>query len=112
MLRLYHIKNANSLQFILQLLQFSPLCDIVVSYEGKALLIITVKKHKIANCERCEKMNILFDKCTKALDYASKTKTYGVFYSEKTDADTNVHVHECCEIFLNIKHLLMNYYQK
>ncbi len=47
-------------------------------------------------------MNILFDKCTKALDYASKTKTYGIFYSEKTDADTNVHVHECCEVFFNI----------
>lgn len=47
-------------------------------------------------------MNILFDKCTKALDYATKSKTYGAFYSEKTDADTNVHVHECCEVFFNI----------
>ncbi|MBQ6894145.1 MAG: helix-turn-helix transcriptional regulator [Clostridia bacterium] len=47
-------------------------------------------------------MNILFDKCTKALDYANSTKTYGVFYSEKTDADTNVHVHECCEVFFNV----------
>lgn len=47
-------------------------------------------------------MNVLFDKCTKALDYATKSKTYGAFYSEKTDADTNVHVHECCEVFFNI----------
>ena len=47
-------------------------------------------------------MNILFDKCTKALEYASKAKSYGAFYSEKTDADTNVHVHECCEVFFNI----------
>lgn len=47
-------------------------------------------------------MNILFDKCTKALDYTTKSKTYGLFYSEKTDADTNVHVHECCEVFFNI----------
>ncbi len=47
-------------------------------------------------------MNILFNKCTKALDFATKSKTYGLFYSEKTDADTNVHVHECCEVFLNI----------
>ena len=47
-------------------------------------------------------MNIIFDKCTKALDYASKSKTFGLFYSEKTDADTNVHVHECCEVFFNI----------
>ena len=47
-------------------------------------------------------MNILFDKCTKALDYATKSKTYGAFYSEKPDADTNVHVHECCEVFFNV----------
>ncbi len=47
-------------------------------------------------------MNIFFDKCTKAIDYAGKTKTYGIFYSEKTDADINVHVHECCEVFFNI----------
>lgn len=47
-------------------------------------------------------MSILFDKCTKALEHTTNTKTYGLFYSEKTDADTNVHVHECCEVFFNI----------
>ena len=45
-------------------------------------------------------MNIVFDKCTDALGYASKTKSFGVFYSAEGSDNTNIHTHECCEILL------------
>ncbi len=45
-------------------------------------------------------MSIVFDKCTDALEYASRTKTFGVFYSTENSHNTNIHTHECCEILL------------
>lgn len=43
-------------------------------------------------------MKVLFSKCTEAIERANTTKTYGCFYSEKNDANENIHLHECCEI--------------
>ncbi len=48
-------------------------------------------------------MNVTFDKCADALEYAIKTKTYGMFHSTINNANQNIHTHECCEIFLCIK---------
>ena len=45
-------------------------------------------------------MNIVFNECSDALDYAIKTKTFGVFYSNKYSPNTNIHTHECCEILI------------
>ncbi len=47
-------------------------------------------------------MEVLFSKCTKAIERANETKTYGCFYSEKNDANKNIHLHECCEILFCI----------
>lgn len=52
--------------------------------------------------ERSFFMEVLFSKCTKAIEYAKATRTYGCFYSEKNDANENIHLHECCEILLCI----------
>ncbi|MBQ2615070.1 MAG: helix-turn-helix transcriptional regulator [Clostridia bacterium] len=43
-------------------------------------------------------MDVLFSKCTEAIERANTTKSYGFFYSEKHDANQDIHIHECCEI--------------
>ncbi len=43
-------------------------------------------------------MNVFFDKCSDALDFATETKTFGIFYSKESFASSNIHTHECCEI--------------
>ena len=47
-------------------------------------------------------MQVCFKKCSEAVTSAVQNKTYGLFYSEKLDADTSVHVHECCEVLMCI----------
>ncbi len=43
-------------------------------------------------------MDVLFSKCTDAIERAIETKTFGCFYSKKNDPNQNIHLHECCEI--------------
>ena len=45
-------------------------------------------------------MKCFFDTCTDAVEYATSTKSFGVFHSEQKNVNQEVHVHECCEIFL------------
>ncbi len=45
-------------------------------------------------------MKVVFDKCSNALDYANKTKSFGLFYSTENSLNPNIHTHECCEILL------------
>jgi AraC-like DNA-binding protein len=42
----------------------------------------------------------VFDQCREAIEYANRTKTFGVYYSERQSPDQNIHVHECCEVLL------------
>ena len=44
-------------------------------------------------------MNVYFNTCTDAINHANKTKMYGVYYTNDTTSNTNIHVHECCEVF-------------
>lgn len=48
-------------------------------------------------------MKIVFEKCSDALDYAIKHKSFGVFHSADNTPNTNIHTHECCEVFLCLK---------
>lgn len=48
-------------------------------------------------------MKCVFDKCSEAVDYATRTKSFGVYASEIKNPNPNIHVHECCEIFLCLK---------
>ena len=43
-------------------------------------------------------MQVVFSKCSQAIERAKTDKSYGCFYSESSDADRNIHLHECCEI--------------
>jgi len=45
-------------------------------------------------------VKVSFDSCGKAIKHTNETKTYGVFYSNKSEADPSIHLHECCEAFL------------
>ncbi len=56
-------------------------------------------------------MKVYFDKCSEAIERANNTQTYGMFYSEDLTADTNIHVHECCEVLFCLsggKNFLIN----
>ncbi len=48
-------------------------------------------------------MPAVFDKCSDALEYAVKNKSFAVFYSRENTPNFNIHTHECCEIFLCLK---------
>lgn len=47
-------------------------------------------------------MQVVFKTCANAIDNAIKNKSFGCFYSEKSIETTDIHVHECCEIFFCI----------
>ena len=47
-------------------------------------------------------MKCLFDTCKEAIEYATETKSFGVFYSEHSKPSLQMHVHECCEIFFSL----------
>ena len=48
-------------------------------------------------------MNVFFDKCSDAIDFAINSKSFGVFHSVKNLPNPNIHTHECFEILLCIK---------
>jgi len=47
-------------------------------------------------------MKCFFDTCTDAVNYTNETKSFGVFFSNTKNQSQNVHIHDCCEIFLCI----------
>ena len=48
-------------------------------------------------------MNIRFCTCSEALEYSIRNKSFGVFHSKENLKSTNIHTHECCEVFLCVK---------
>lgn len=56
-------------------------------------------------------MNIFFSSCSDAINHANSTKMYGVYYTEDVTSNTDIHVHECCEVFFCVsggKNFLIN----
>lgn len=47
-------------------------------------------------------MNIFFDTCHEAIDYAVKNKNVGLYYSETAKPNLLIHMHDCCEVFLSL----------
>lgn len=45
-------------------------------------------------------MEVFFESCALAETNALNNRSFGVFYSEVKNHNQNVHVHECCELFL------------
>lgn len=50
--------------------------------------------------EEARKMKCYFDTCGEAMENAAETKSFGFFYSDSKNQNQEVHIHECCEIFL------------
>lgn len=48
-------------------------------------------------------MKCFFDSCTDALDFAMENRSFGAFYSDTKNQNQEVHIHECCELFLCLK---------
>jgi len=47
-------------------------------------------------------MNIIFNKCSDAINHSLSGGKYGIFYSKNSVADTSIHVHDCCEVLFCI----------
>lgn len=45
-------------------------------------------------------MNLIFKKCSEAINYSLETNGCGIFYSNVGVEETLIHVHECCEVLL------------
>ena len=45
-------------------------------------------------------MQSFFNTCGEAAEHAAKNKSFGAYYSENSDPNLQIHIHECCEIFL------------
>lgn len=43
-------------------------------------------------------MKVLFSKCSEAIDCANNKLGFGCFYSTAGDTNSDIHLHECCEI--------------
>lgn len=43
-------------------------------------------------------MNIIFSKCSEAINHSLTGGKYGIFYSKNSVPETSIHVHDCCEI--------------
>ncbi|MBO5907131.1 MAG: helix-turn-helix transcriptional regulator [Clostridia bacterium] len=48
-------------------------------------------------------MKCYFNKCSEAVRQAAKAEGFGAFHSTKNNPNKDVHVHDCCEIFLCVK---------
>ncbi len=44
-------------------------------------------------------MKCMFDSCSKAIAYAGEKKSFALYYSEASNPDPEIHIHDCCEIF-------------
>ena len=45
-------------------------------------------------------MQCFFETCSEAVEHATQSKSFGVYYSENSEPNLSLHIHECCEIFL------------
>lgn len=44
-------------------------------------------------------MKCLFASCSEAISHACDDASFGIYYSEERNANPNIHIHECCEVF-------------
>jgi AraC-like DNA-binding protein len=46
--------------------------------------------------------NVFHTTCHAAIDECLKTKSYAVYYSSAADSSIEMHIHNCCEVFLHL----------
>ena len=44
-------------------------------------------------------MRCVFESCSLAIAHACDNASFGIYYSEDRNANPNIHIHDCCEIF-------------
>ncbi len=44
-------------------------------------------------------MNCMFESCEGAISHACRDRSFGIYYSELRNANPNIHIHDCCEVF-------------
>ena len=44
-------------------------------------------------------MKYVFESCSGAIAHACDNASFGVYYSEDRNANPNIHIHDCCEVF-------------
>jgi len=44
-------------------------------------------------------MKCVFESCSSAIAHACDNKSFGVYYSEARNANPDIHIHDCCEMF-------------
>ena len=44
-------------------------------------------------------MKCLFKSCSEAISHACDNSQFGIYYSEERNANPNIHIHDCCEVF-------------
>lgn len=44
-------------------------------------------------------MKCMFESCSRAIAYAGENKSFALYYSEASNPDPEIHIHDCCEIF-------------
>ena len=47
-------------------------------------------------------MKYMFDSCSSAIAHACDDKSFGIYYSEQRNANPDIHIHDCCEVFFCI----------
>lgn len=56
-------------------------------------------------------MKCYFESCSQAIKNTLENKSYGLYYAEKAKKNQEIHVHDCCEVFLcltNGNHFLID----
>ena len=44
-------------------------------------------------------MKCIFESCSLAIAHAGENKSFALYYSEASNPDPDIHIHDCCEIF-------------
>lgn len=44
-------------------------------------------------------MKCVFESCSLAITHACDNASFGIYYSEDRNANPNIHIHDCCEVF-------------
>ena len=48
-------------------------------------------------------MKCFFNTCAEAVENATNSKKFGMYCSKKKNQNQDVHIHECCEVFLCVE---------
>ena len=71
--------------------------------QNNYILVMKSKNTKLDLEGDFSKMQSFFNTCGEAAEHAAKNKSFGAYYSENSDPNLQIHIHECCEILLCLR---------